>query len=172
MSRPGGIWLPDYSFAGLSWLPKPDRSGYLSRFDGEFKLRKNVVYYFGAQMHAERMAQVYAALAKTNFPSLYAATTPGDDFAESFASYVHTVLANRPWEILLSKEGTETARIGACWNEPRCLRKTKVPSTRCSPSSRLQPFPPARSAGATLQCSSAAATVATQPEYTQATAAP
>ncbi|MBL8514151.1 MAG: hypothetical protein JNJ55_09205 [Betaproteobacteria bacterium] len=113
----------DYPFAGLAWRPKADRSGYESVFDAQFRLRKNVVYYFGAQLHAPRMVEVYASLESTNFPTLYAATSPGDDFAESFASYVHTVLDKRPWEIRLSKDGSAVARLKSCWDTPRCREK-------------------------------------------------
>jgi hypothetical protein len=122
---PQASFAKDYPFAGLAWLPSADRSGYESVFDDNFRLRKNVVYYFGAKLHVLRMVEVYAHLEATNFPSLYAATTPGDDFAESFASYVHTVIAKRPWEIRLSKDGTEMARVESCWDKPRCRDKRK-----------------------------------------------
>jgi hypothetical protein len=69
---------------------------------------------------------VYGELAKTNFPSLYAATRPGDDFAESFASYVHTVVLKRPWDITIAHDGEVVTHVGACWDEPRCADKRRT----------------------------------------------
>jgi len=113
----------DYTFSKLSW--RLDGDGYASMFDDAFTLRRDVVYYFGAKLPSSRMADAYAQLAKTNFPSLYASTRPGDDFAESFASYVHVVMMHRPWEIVIRSPDAEIS-FGACWDEPRCADKRKV----------------------------------------------
>lgn len=83
-------------------------------------------YYFGAKLAAADMAATYANLEKTNFPSLYAATQPGDDFAEAFASYVHVVLQRRLWQITISRDGEVLKRFDACWDEPRCTAKRRV----------------------------------------------
>jgi hypothetical protein len=114
----------DFTFSKLSWRLDGDR--YASVFDKDFTLRGDVVYYFGAKLPAARMDDTYAQLAKTNFPSLYAATRPGDDFAEAFASYVHVVLMNRPWEITIRHGGEAVRTFKACWDEPRCAAKRQV----------------------------------------------
>ena len=72
------------------------------------------------------MAAAYGSLEKTNFPTLYAATTPGDDFAESFVSYVHTALMKRPWEITIRKDGEVVKSYRTCWEEPRCAAKRRI----------------------------------------------
>ncbi|MBC7469468.1 MAG: hypothetical protein H7322_09100 [Ramlibacter sp.] len=72
------------------------------------------------------MVPTYASLEETNFPSLYAATAPGDDFAEAFASYVHVVLLRRPWEIALSQGGKVVKVVRSCWDQPRCAAKRAV----------------------------------------------
>jgi hypothetical protein len=69
------------------------------------------------------MGSAYRNLARTNFPTMYAATNPGDDFAESFANYVHTRLLGRPFEVSVLEDGRERFRYSACWEEPRCARK-------------------------------------------------
>ncbi len=69
------------------------------------------------------MVPTYANLERTSFPSLYAATQPGDDFAEAFDSYVHVVLQRRPWQILIYKNAALQKEFGACWNESRCAGK-------------------------------------------------
>ena len=72
------------------------------------------------------MAATYTSLEKTNFPSLYAATQPADDFADSFASYVHVVLLRRPWQIAISKKGQVVKTFDACWDQSRCAAKRKL----------------------------------------------
>jgi hypothetical protein len=112
-----------YSFFDQSW--QIDRKGnkYRSRFDAAFPQRARTVYYFGAKLEASEMIATYSSLHATNFPSLYAATVPGDDFAESFASYVHVVLMNRPWQITISSDGAPAAAFKSCWDEARCAAK-------------------------------------------------
>ena len=115
-----------YPFFELSWLA--DRAGnrYESRFEKELPERGKVVYYWGAKLPASAMAAVYEHLEATNFPTLYAATHPGDDFAESFASYVHVVLMGKPFDIVISEDGHVVKSYGSCWKEPRCAAKRRI----------------------------------------------
>ena len=115
-----------YPFFDLSWRIDRKASKYVSKFDDAFPLRKSIVYYVGAKLEAAQMVPAYASIEKTNFPTLYAATVPGDDFAESFASYVHTVLMKRPWEITIRKEGKVAKTYRTCWEEARCAEKRKI----------------------------------------------
>jgi hypothetical protein len=124
--------LQGYSFFALSWqLQDKLRDGRKckarSKFDDStFSSRADVVYYFGARLPAAESPVVYAQLQQTNFPSLYAATSPADDFAESFASYVHTVLMARPFEIRIEQDGKRLSTFTGCWGTPRCAEKQKV----------------------------------------------
>lgn len=118
--------LDAYPFANLSWQIDAANNQYASRFDAAFPTRKDVVYYFGAKLDGSAMVAAYDQLLKTNFPTLYATTRPGDDFAESFASYVHTVIMKRPWEIRILQDGKPVRVIGSCWEEKRCAEKRKV----------------------------------------------
>lgn len=113
-----------YPFFGLSWQVKDER--YASRFDDAFTLRSDVVYYAQPKLPASRMVEVYSQLSRTNFPSLYAATRPGDDFAEAFANYVHVVMMGRPWSITIRRGGEVVQETGACWEEPRCAAKRRL----------------------------------------------
>lgn len=125
--RPREVKDPEaYAFFWQSWRIDADRDAYVSIHDAAFRQRRNVAYYFGAKLDAIDMAPTYALLAKTNFPTLYAATAPGDDFAESFASYVHTVLMGRPWEIAIKRKGEVAYTFGLCWAEERCAEKRKL----------------------------------------------
>jgi len=111
----------DYSFFPLSWRIAGDR--YVSIHDDEFARRGEVVFYFGPRLESGDMRATYAMLEQTNFPTLYASTHPADDFAESFANYVHVVLMGRPFEVRLLEHGRLAKRYGACWGEARCAAK-------------------------------------------------
>lgn len=115
-----------YPFFDLSWTIDRKADQYRSFFDAAFPQRTNTVYYFGAKLSAADIVPAYARLKNTNFPSLYAATRPGDDFAESFASYVHVVLMHRPWQITISRDGEVVDVFKACWEEIRCAKKKKI----------------------------------------------
>ncbi len=115
-----------FPFFELSWRMDRAQDRYVTAFDDAFPQRKSIAYYFGAKLDATDMAPTYASLVKTNFPSLYAATHPGDDFAEAFASYVHVVLLGRPWQITISRNGEVVTTFKACWDEPRCAGKRAV----------------------------------------------
>lgn len=124
-----------YPFFDLSWTIDRAADKYRSRFDANFPQRASTVYYFGAKLAAADMLPAYVSLKRTNFPSLYAATVPGDDFAESFASYVHVVLMRRPWQVTISRGGKPVDNFRACWGEPRCADKQRMLERLVRPSS-------------------------------------
>ena len=115
-----------HPFFDLSWTIDRRANRYAWLREGDFPQRRNLVYYFGAKLAAGDMVPTYANLEKTNFPSLYAATQPADDFADSFASYVHVVLLRRPWQITISKKGQVVKTFDACWDQPRCASKRRL----------------------------------------------
>ena len=118
------INIEHYPFTYFSWnIGDPNDNSYSSRFEKQFTLRKNVVYYFGPLLNADQMATVYEQLKETNFPTLYAATSPADDFAESLVSYVHTVIMKRPLEIRIYHDGVIAKTYISCWEETRCAAK-------------------------------------------------
>lgn len=117
---------PDmFPFFQLSWqLSDQDDCSVDSKFDHEgFGYRTEVIYYFGARLPAATSPTVYQQLEQTNFPSLYAAISPYDDFAESFVSYVHVVLMGKPFEVRIDQNGERQVTFEACWGAPRCSAK-------------------------------------------------
>jgi hypothetical protein len=115
-----------YPFFDLSWKIDRAASKNESLFDAVLPQRKSVVYYFGAKLAATEMVGVYDNLEKTNYISLYGATSPGDDFAEAFASYVHVVLMKRPWQITITRGDEVVKTFHACWDEERCAAKRRI----------------------------------------------
>ncbi len=118
--------LLSYSFFQLSWGRSKDGNSYESLFDKDFPQRKDVVYYFGARLAAGQMLRIYENLERTNFATLYGATRPGDDFAEAFVTYVHTVLMKRPFAVRVYHGKKVVKVFKACWGEPRCADKRKL----------------------------------------------
>lgn len=116
-----GVAPGEYGFFDLSWTVKGGR--YASKFDAAFPKRRDVRFYFGAKLDAREMRGVYEALERTSFPTLYAATHPADDFAESFASYVHVAMMGRDHEVRLYRKGKLEKAIRACWGQARCASK-------------------------------------------------
>jgi hypothetical protein len=115
-----------WPFFELSWTMDRAKNTYASKFDTTFPLRKSIVYYLGAKLEASQMTPAYKALDATNYPTLYGATHFGDDFAESFASYVHTQVLKRPWSIRITKDGQPDLTYRTCWDDPRCLEKRDI----------------------------------------------
>jgi hypothetical protein len=70
--------------------------------------------------------EVYAQLEQTSFPTLYAANSPYDDFAESFVNYVHVVLMGKPFEVRIDQNGQRQITFEACWETPRCAAKQEM----------------------------------------------
>ena len=116
----------NYPFFLLSWKIDRAHNQFDTLFDAFFPQRKDVVYYFGAKLAASEMVATYDNLERTNFATLYAVTRPGDDFAEAFASYVHTVLMKKPFAIRIYNRGKLAKTYGSCWDETRCAEKRKL----------------------------------------------
>ncbi len=113
-----------YRFFNESWRIERHNNRFVSRFDADvLPDRPRVVYYFGARLDGDRMAGIYSDLERTDFPTLYAATHPGEDWAESFVTYVHSVLMNKPFAIRIRKDGEVVKHFDLCWGTPRCARK-------------------------------------------------
>ena len=77
-------------------------------------------------LRGSQMQAVYTQLAATNFATLYAATSPGDDFAEAFASYIHTVLMRKPLHIDIRAGDKAVLRYSSCWAQARCAGKRAI----------------------------------------------
>jgi hypothetical protein len=73
---------------------------------------------------SEHMVVPYFDLIATGpYTSPAAVTRDDEDFGDSVATFVHTVLRGRPWQLELYRDGVLQRRLTACWTEPRCYRK-------------------------------------------------
>lgn len=114
----------DHAFVCLSWT-RYDLSGRHTRFEPAFADRPPVAYYRPAEQRlaADLALPLYRWLAQTDFVSLYATVSPHEDFAESFANFVHSQLLGLPYAVEVLDGGVPVAAAEPCWNEARCAAK-------------------------------------------------
>jgi len=108
----------DYSFLPLAWDIHADNR-ILPRHGEDFAGRERVRYYGAAQLDGDELLPVYTSLQQSSFPTLYASTNAYDDFAESFATYVHCVLLGRPWQARVLRDGAVQHVTDDFWSSPR-----------------------------------------------------
>lgn len=100
-----------FAFSKISWeTQQPD---YQSKYDKHFTLRTGIRYYAfeKAILTAAQMRQSYQQLQQTDFCSLYGAKDPFEDFAETYAMYVHVVLQKKPWEVNVLESGAKQVTL-------------------------------------------------------------
>jgi len=113
-----------YPFTTISW--KMEKGEVKSRYDEQFPARSLVRFYrFRTSSLTTGQAEtVYRRLfTETDFPSLQASVDVWEDFADSFALYVHAVREGRPYEIHLKREGQQETVYRPCWHDGRCENK-------------------------------------------------
>lgn len=116
-----------YEFLTDSWRIDKPNNRFITRFDASvFTKRKRIVYYLDAKLDAGEMIAAYNQLERTDFVTLYAATNPYDDWAESFVTYVHSVLMKKPFQINIKRYGKVEKSYGLCWGTPRCAKKEAI----------------------------------------------
>ena len=124
--------IADNGFYALAWTYPPPSQGPVlpgdtlrSRFDSGWPERELLGFYSfdASRFDITHVQPIYAWLRGTNFPTLYAATSPAEDFAESFVNYVHVVLDKRPFAIRLRKGEQSEFLLGPCWETPLCADK-------------------------------------------------
>lgn len=111
-----------YSYLPLAWRVDENKQ-IVPLPHNDFPLRGQVVYYHGAKLTAADMVDVYRQLQGTCFSTLYAAANVYEDFAETFATYVHAVLMNKRAGIRISQDGVLLLEAPAYWDSPRSARK-------------------------------------------------
>lgn len=114
----GPVAAPGCGFACLSW----ERRGRQRNGD-QLRSAISQLEHGHIKEYVLALPKTLEALKKSNFPSLYGAMLPEEDFADSFAMYVHTVMLGLPWEITFRIDGEIKTEIGSCFTEGRCPRK-------------------------------------------------
>lgn len=112
-----------YAFTSLSWIPRNEHLA--SKWDNLLQSRKEIRFYADkkSQLAANERTAIYDNLEKTDFVSLYAATGIYDDFAETYAMYVHVILQKKPWELEVLREGKPVFKMTEPILRERCKEK-------------------------------------------------
>lgn len=118
----GGRVANDYDFLPLAWDIDGDNR-IRPRREEDFAGRDRVRYYGEPQLDGGDMLPVYESLRQSSFPTLYASTNAYDDFAESFATYVHCVLLRRPWRARILRDGAVQHATDDFWTSGRSAPK-------------------------------------------------
>lgn len=124
--------IDQYEISKLSWTFLAPFNGnsneyVASKYDHIFPNRNKIVYYTPQpKLNLTDATQAYKNLKKTNFSTMYAANNMNDDVADSFVNYVHTVMMNKPFEILILKDKEVQVSYKSCWQEERCAPKRKI----------------------------------------------
>jgi len=115
----------NFPFQRLSWRLTGDNQ-IASLFDDMFPEREIIkVYAFEKSelTYNQALSTFKNLVRRTNFPSFYATQSLWEDFAESFATYVHVVRDKRPWRITIDQAGKTMLVVESCWDHPRCEEK-------------------------------------------------
>ena len=115
----------EYSFLSLCWqIAMSGEIIPLLRHD--FQHRKSLHFYSTEQVSSLLIPEIYQSLEKTAFPSLYAATNAYDDFAESFAIYVHSVVMHKPYRLQICSGSKVLGEIPDYWASGRASAKKRL----------------------------------------------
>jgi hypothetical protein len=123
-------WLPpdvigatdDYSFLRLGWQIDADKK-IVPKSGNDFAKRASVGFYGDDRLDDSDIQDIYSGLQSTSFASLYACINAYDDFAESFATYVHSVLLRRPYQVTIRTDGVVTLQSTDFWASERSAAK-------------------------------------------------
>jgi hypothetical protein len=74
----------------------------------------------------DKLEAYFDVIASGAFASPATVSNADEDFADSVATYMHTVLRGRPWELELERGGQRLRSLRSCWNEPRCSEKRRL----------------------------------------------
>jgi hypothetical protein len=113
----------DYSYLPLSWQID-DRRRIVPLPGNDFPLRASISHYDGdTRLPAGYMAGLYRALKRTSFPTLYAATSVHEDFAESLACHVHMELMGKPLLVSIRQHDELVLQWQPDWRSERYAAK-------------------------------------------------
>ena len=113
--RPALAPAPSYPLLDPCWQAARD-GRYTPRRGHDFPQRAQLVFHGAPRLSLHDAEAAYAALARSGFPTLYAATGIYEDIADSFAAYVHVCLMRRPLEHrLLHGDGARTLADGSAY---------------------------------------------------------
>lgn len=120
---PDNLGANDYSYLPISWQID-DQRRIVPLPGNDFPLRASISHYDGdTRLPAGYITDIYRALRRTNFLTLYSATSVHEDFAESFACYVHMQLMHKPLSISIRQHEELIMHWQVDWRSERYASK-------------------------------------------------
>lgn len=109
-------------FSKHSWQTSGSKS---IRPEQNFPHREKISFYRQPVLHASQALDLYRDLARTAFPTLYASMDVQEDFAECFATYVHTQLLGQPYRLQVRVGDALPFISDDFWASPRASEKRR-----------------------------------------------
>lgn len=118
-------------------LPLPKLAGHFSKFSWQtsgsksirpeqnFPHREKISFYRQPALHASQALDLYRDLARTAFPTLYASMDVQEDFAECFATYMHTQVLGQPYTVQVKVKDVAVFNSDDFWASPRASDKQR-----------------------------------------------
>lgn len=73
-----------------------------------------------------KIEKYYDIISAGAFASPATISNPKEDFAESLATFMHTIIRGRPWQLEVLRDGQVVRQLRTCWEEPRCREKRAI----------------------------------------------
>ncbi len=74
----------------------------------------------------ELLEPYYDLIASSAFTSPAAIANAREDFADSVATFMHTMQRGRPYQLDVYRQGRHVRQLRACWDEARCAEKRRL----------------------------------------------
>ena len=115
-----------FKFFHQSWHVDKIKNRYLHKNNsigdlGIFPLS----FYNTATIELSSATKIYETLFNSNFPTLYATVSPSEDWADSFAAYVHQILLKKPYSIYI-KSANQRIPYFNCFQSRTCQKKVRI----------------------------------------------
>ncbi len=107
-------------FATLCWQAE---HGMHIRPEQDFPHHEKVAFYSQPHLSATQALDLYRDLARTAFPTLYASLDVQEDFAESFATFIHTQVLGLPYHVSIRMDGNTVFSSEDFWSSARAAEK-------------------------------------------------
>lgn len=117
-----GASTNDYPFLRCAWQISAD-TAIVPKTGDDFLGRASARFYGEPLLDAGHVLAVYHGLQSSSFATLYASTNAYDDFAETFATYVHCVLMHKPFSVSVRCDGVLTLELDDFWTSQRSAPK-------------------------------------------------
>jgi hypothetical protein len=123
--------IEENNFRSISWKRFGDiglpEGVYASRFEKQMPFRPEIEFVRPGSNEVlfkeKDLTSIYGIFEKTNFPTLYAAANPSEDFADSFAAYVNIFIYKQPYAVNYVVSGQKKRVFQGCFVRKTCPEK-------------------------------------------------